>query len=172
MSEVISYPKSEEKRAETVIRSAQSFDQLRDGLQVLGRIKGSDGSVYSADELCDILEKVKDRLLPIDFLTRTFGLREKVATLVGIVDTEGQVREAIHSPAELIAVAESFEQLEQILQTQVQKVVTDKGRILEADALLESINNVRFKGELLSVITRSEGLRQKVTELYALEAIS
>lgn len=172
MSEIISFPKSEETRAETIINSAQSFDQLKSGLQELGRIKGSDGNIYSADELCDMVENVKEGTLSVNFLTRTFGLREKVRFLLEGSDLEGQTREAVQSSAQLIAVAEDFQQLEQILQTQVKKIVNDKGQSQEASVLLESINDVRTKGELLSVVTRSEGLRQKVTELYAQEAIA
>lgn len=66
---------------ENQIRESRTFDELYDTLDSLGRIHGSQG-VYSADEIIGIVEKVRSGELTIDYVTRTYGLRDKVSELL------------------------------------------------------------------------------------------
>lgn len=82
MSDIEEFPISLEKRSENVIASARSFDELIDAIDELGRIKGADGHVYSADDLINLIGKIKGGELSTDYITRTSGLRNKVTELI------------------------------------------------------------------------------------------
>lgn len=171
MTEILPSSDSEVERATAAIAGAQSFGQLEDILLNLGRLVGSDRTVYSADELCGMVVQVRAGVLPLTALTRTAGLRDKVSALLPNKAVQEERVESPASPAEMIANVKDFMQLEHVL-SQIGTLTSDGGQTYEADVLIAAINDIRFKGELLKTITRQEGLRQKVAELYAQEAIS
>lgn len=66
---------------EQVIKRVSNFSELYEALDRVCPLKGSQG-VYSSDELIDIINRVREKELPIEYVTRTYGLREKVSELL------------------------------------------------------------------------------------------
>jgi hypothetical protein len=97
MSEIIQFPGSEEDRNITRINSVTSFAQLADALDVVSPVKGSQG-LYSADELLDIVNRVRAGSLEITYVTSTFGLRQKVAELLESDASPVPEEEAVGKP--------------------------------------------------------------------------
>ncbi len=82
MTNIVEFPGSANERAATMIQGVSSVESLKNVLDELGRIKGSDGYVYSADELMESIKKVMDGKSPLQTITRTHGLRDKVQELL------------------------------------------------------------------------------------------
>jgi regulator of replication initiation timing len=84
---ITEFPISPEQRAFNVISSADSFESLVNAIDEIARIKGADGHVYSADELIDAIESVRTGDKTLNHITRTSGLRDKVAELLSVPET-------------------------------------------------------------------------------------
>jgi hypothetical protein len=66
---------------EKTIRSSHTFEQLYSALDKVGSIKGS-SELFQPEDLKSKIERVRAGTLDLNFITRTFGLRETVAELL------------------------------------------------------------------------------------------
>lgn len=145
-----------DKNAEAlaVISGAQTFAELIDGLDGLGRVTKPDGTVYSADELVEAITAVRNGERFISSVTRTHGLREKVAALYA---------------AEQIANATSIEDLCQkidvIVATFGEPLKSSSGTPMDTGELKAAIRLVAGQGVASTMVTRQYGLREKVEAL-------
>ncbi len=64
------------------IEKAKGFDELFEALRALGGLWGSDGTRYSSEDLEDSIRHVREGQSRLKSITRTGGLREKVAALL------------------------------------------------------------------------------------------
>jgi len=118
-------------------------------------------------------KKDSKRSTPLEMLEKA---KQRVAELEARVASEAKKAQETAKESgqedysKKIKGAASFEELEQILNS----IGSIKGSTAtySAEDLITAIKNAREKGDLLSTITRSEGLRDKVAELYIIEGIS
>ncbi len=81
-------------RAENIIALASSFEELfRNIKNHQIEITGSDGKTYNTDELITIIDKVRHGELDIDYITRKYGLREKVYELMKIEALRQEIKD-------------------------------------------------------------------------------
>lgn len=92
--EKLALEKTDEEKAH-LIEGAQNFDELYEALRLCKAIRGSDGTIFTAEELISKIEGVRE-LLNIDkssvnflnrYITRTYDLRDKVKELWTIEHT-------------------------------------------------------------------------------------
>lgn len=74
-------PQQPELSQEERIQSAKNFTELYDQLRTMRALRGSDGFVYHAEQLIDLMDEVQQGEKSIDYITRTAGLRDKVQEL-------------------------------------------------------------------------------------------
>lgn len=77
----------QETNPEQAIASASNFKELESVLDSLGPIKGSE-EIYSPDSLIDKINRVQNGEIRLEYITRTHGLRDKVAELLGNSDLD------------------------------------------------------------------------------------
>jgi hypothetical protein len=77
MREGIPFKESPEQR----ISTARSFDELKSVLYILKRIHGSQ-KVYLGEEVVDQIDQVRSGDLEVEYITRTWNLRNKVKELL------------------------------------------------------------------------------------------
>lgn len=73
---------TEEIKNEHTIRRVYDFDSLMKAIDKVGDITGSDGHVYKPDYLKDIIGEVFMGRKQLNYVTGTFGLRDKVESLL------------------------------------------------------------------------------------------
>jgi len=71
-----------DKIAPQMIEASNSFEELYSVLKKIGEISGSNGKVYSFNQLVDTIEAVRENTLDIDYITRNYGLRGVVIRLL------------------------------------------------------------------------------------------
>lgn len=64
------------------VNSCETFDELCDALDLIGPVEYSSGRMKPVDELKMTLSLVKGNSLIINYVTRNYGLRSKVAYLL------------------------------------------------------------------------------------------
>ncbi len=134
------------------IAAVTTFEELEAVLESVGRIKGS-AQVYSADELIPKIQLVREQELVLATITRSEGLRDKVAELYIV---------------EQIAKAESVDDVIKAIKTMYDAeydLKTSSGEAYKMEELIGFINYVS-KGELVEdYVTSNYGLRDKIVEL-------
>lgn len=73
--------KMDESDKTSLIKECQTFDQLYDVLEKIGSVEGSKSN-YEPHELINIIDKVRKGELTLEYITRTYGLREAVGNLL------------------------------------------------------------------------------------------
>jgi len=74
------------------------------------------------------------------------------------------------NPEAQISAAKTFEELGEVLDAVGR--IKGSSEVYSADELVSLIQSVRERGALLTTITRAEGLRDKVAELYIVEQVA
>ncbi len=82
------------------IIKATNFKSLFDSLYGLGEVTGSNGKVYKASYLKAVINKIRKGEAVLSYITKTLGIRDKVAELVGkekvisrsILNTENTIK--------------------------------------------------------------------------------
>ena len=66
----------------SLVKNCSSIDELKIMAYKLGGIRTSRGEVQSPQKFSEMLDKVRAQTISVDFITRNYGLREKVIELV------------------------------------------------------------------------------------------
>jgi hypothetical protein len=177
MREIFDFPGNNEVKEEMdpmiQIESASSFEELESVLDSIGPIKGSQ-EVYSADQLIDIIRRVREGSLHINNVTSTHGLRIKVSSLLelGVVQTEKSSENKQNSVDEMRRY-EMYGQIfsdpsvKNLIDLLVQKFIRPSDRShgdlqwYEIEALLENRAKTPhdFKNELVRQLLREKYVR-------------
>lgn len=88
---------TEELKNEHIIRRVYDFDTLMSAIDKVGDITGSDGHVYKPDYLKDVIGEVFMGRKQLNYVTGTFGLRDKVRSLLEAQQSEMDRRTAEQS---------------------------------------------------------------------------
>ena len=112
MSDFEKFSALNQEEITTAIESARSFSALEDVIDEVSPITGSDGYVYSADELVGIIKKVQMGETTPESITRTHGLRAKVVSLLETTSTEETDERDTHNPELVLETAEYKELLD------------------------------------------------------------
>ena len=90
------------------IERAANFDELLEALRTIGGLTGSDKQFYSAADLVERIQQVQAGTEIITSITRTGGLREKVAALLENVENTGElVLPAVGDPITLTKISQA-----------------------------------------------------------------
>lgn len=135
----------EKAEIEARIKKTHKFSELYTNIRQAGEVKGTRKS-YSPNEMIGLIESVR-KGAELNTITRTYGLREKVRELRG--------EEEIHAAKSFDELYHAIERVGNVKGTQTTYSPSDLKDLVEA---------VRH-GEDTRYITRSLGLREKVTEL-------
>lgn len=104
------------KSLETEISAINNIDELQGYIKNVGSITASDGYVYRANELAELISGVKDGKLDIRHITRTHGLRDKVYELISTTELESSIaREPIRESGNDVSQENAPEDFSQIL---------------------------------------------------------
>jgi protein phosphatase len=162
------------------ISSAETEQQLVDVLMGIGGLQGSQGFHESA-ELITQVQKVMAGEAPITSLTRTDGLRDRVAGLLGLKGQE-QSRQVSEVNASRGSVAEKVDPVrqtigsattEQELSDAIRRIGGLQGsqEFYSSEQLGAQIKQVMAGEVPLTSLTRTGGLRDKVADLMALRQV-
>jgi hypothetical protein len=75
------FPNPLEEERNTNIENAESFDVLYEVIRKMGVIRGTQKS-YSSEEIIKVIERVRHGHRQIEFLTRSYGIRDAVKRLL------------------------------------------------------------------------------------------
>lgn len=73
----------QDKAYRELIRAAVDFETLYETIRQVRTIRGT-GREYSAEKLIGYIEEVRKGDMDINYITRTYGLRDKVQELLGV----------------------------------------------------------------------------------------
>ena len=73
-------PNSLEKKGHNLER-AESFDSLYEAIRSIGEVEGTQ-KTYSSEEVIKVIERVRHGHRSIDFVTRSYGIRDAVERLL------------------------------------------------------------------------------------------
>lgn len=90
---VDSTPGQHQIEANSAIRKAVSFDELFKALEAAGGLQGSK-QTYDVSELKGMINMVREGKISLDFITKTTGLRQRVADLLEIEKLEKELKNA------------------------------------------------------------------------------
>ena len=78
-----------ENTPEAVIQRASTIEELKQAILEMGQIKGT-GRTYTPEEVVDYIDGVASKLVSIHYVTRSYGIRNKVRELLGLPIPEGE----------------------------------------------------------------------------------
>lgn len=168
----------EEKTA--LIEGAQNFDELYEALHLCKAIRGSQGRIYTAEELILKIEEARKALYVLSFnalnsdITRTHELRGKVKELWTIEHTRKtaqatESKEHQFDPKELVGHAENVDQLCEAILTLGQTVghFEYDGKKLTAEQI---VGRIKKGGRFTALdIPLEYGIRAKYRDLAQVE---
>jgi len=131
------------------ISNAKNFEELFSAIEEIGTIDGTKEK-YSPEELKQIINQVRNGDIRNTYVTRTYGLRDKVVELL-----ENQKAK--------ISNAKNFEELF----SAIEEIGTIDGtkEKYSPEELKQIIDQVRHESYHINFVTRAYGLRDKVKEL-------
>lgn len=134
------------------IKDARTMEELFSIIDSLDGVQGSQEN-FSSEQLKDIIQKVQNEELNTSYITRSYGLRDKVEELLN--------KESIKE----IKDVQSLEELYKVLK--YKGGLDGSYRHYSAEELIQKIENYRESRFeiILGEITRANGLRDKVEEL-------
>jgi len=136
------------------IKKATTFEELTKTLDDIGRIKKTDGTVYSADELIEKIEWVRSGQTFPDVITRTGGLRAKVTELF-----------AIERIANALDITSLDTAIDVIVAALGEPLKSSNGTEIPSADLKAAIRMVVEEGLVPELVTRQYGLRDKAIAL-------
>ncbi len=136
------------------IADANSFEELERVIDSVKTIKGSDGYIYSADDLILKIGSVRKAEARVDIITRSHGLREKVSQLFA---------------SELIEKAKDLSDLKNKIDVVVavfgEQMKGSDGTPLDTEIVKARIEMVVNQRGIENLVTANYGLREKALEL-------
>lgn len=70
-----------EGKKSTGIEDAESFDALYEAIRTIGEIQGTKKN-YTPEQLVKVIERVRHGHRPLEFVTRSYGIRDSVERLL------------------------------------------------------------------------------------------
>ncbi|MEY4440433.1 MAG: hypothetical protein RLY49_59 [Candidatus Parcubacteria bacterium] len=148
------------------IKNTKTLEELYGILNSTEDILGTQGS-YTGTELIQIIEAIKSKELPLESLTKTFGLRDKVYEILGdtVISSELEERKKFK---DAMNSSNSFDELMEVLgDAQEYNITNDE--YFNAQEAINSISLIKNKQANVEVIVPAYGLRDKVQELLLRE---
>ncbi|MEN9921655.1 MAG: hypothetical protein RLZZ517_633 [Candidatus Parcubacteria bacterium] len=148
------------------IKNTKTLEELYGILNSTEDILGTQGS-YTGTELIQIIEAIKSKELPLESLTKTFGLRDKVYEILGdtVISSELEERKKFK---DAVNSSNSFDELMEVLgDAQEYNITNDE--YFNAQEAINSISLIKNKQANVEVIVPAYGLRDKVQELLLRE---
>lgn len=143
-------PEDNEVDLESRVHSVESIDELKDLIDEIAPVKGSTGRVYSSDELINFIDGVCSGEFTFNKITKTSGLREKVAELVAPIWIEN------------VTEFDNLKHVINIINSGPAPFVTSSGEKYENEYLITAVDGL-YNGLLKeNSVTRTYGLRDKV----------
>lgn len=156
----IETPESSKIDLTNIINNAHTIEELFDILENVNEVDGSN-QAFSSEDLISQIQAVENKLAPLETITKTFGLRDKVLDLLdgNVLSKEIEERKII----EQVSSAQSIEELVEICK-KIESIDTSSGPMSGKEIAL-LIEKIEHKLAPLEALTRTDGLRDKVYEL-------
>lgn len=71
-----------DQESTNAIQAVQNFSDLNQVIDKVQQVKGSEGAVFSAEYLKQLIDSVRSNSISLEHITRTYGLRDKVEALL------------------------------------------------------------------------------------------
>lgn len=84
------------KSLEAEISAIKSIEELQSYIKNIGSITAADGYVYKEKELAELISGVSDGKLDVRYITRAYGLRDKVYELISTKELDEPIKEQLH----------------------------------------------------------------------------
>lgn len=142
-------PENNESDLESRIDAVSTIDELKELIEEIGEIRGS-SKVYSAEDLITLIDEVVNGEAGFSSITRTGGLREKVAELVAPIWID-RVKEF-----------DNLKIIAEMINNGPKPFITSSGQTYETEDLIGAMDGVYNDIMLENSVTRTYGLRDKV----------
>lgn len=152
-----------------LIKNASNLAELYQVLESISVISGTKDS-YASSELIEIIEGVKNKKFPLEAVTKTFGLRDKVYELLGdtVISSELEERKKF---IDTMDVAQTLDELCAVLERAQDKFNITDDEYFNAHQAIETINAIQRGEKTIEDIVPAYGLRDKVEKLLSKEIV-